>query len=70
MWRADLKAEIHFVNSSNRRLCSITPNRVCTDAYKPFLICVYKPYESDDAAQDEYSSVLADVMAIADRCDH
>ena len=27
------------------------------------------PYESDDAAQDEYSSVLADVMAIADQFD-
>jgi len=42
-------------------LCSV---RVCTDAYKLLLICVYMPNESNDAEQSEHSSVLADIIDI------
>ena len=64
LWRADLKSRVYFVHTSNKRICSI---RVCTDAYKLLLINVYMPYESDAAAADEFSSVLADVIAIIDQ---
>jgi hypothetical protein len=40
---------------------------VCTDAYKLLLLNVYMSYESAAAAADEFSSVLADVIAIIDQ---
>jgi exonuclease III len=51
-------------SSNNRRICSI---RVCGAAYKLILINVYMPYESDTEAAEEFSSVLADVVALVDQ---
>jgi hypothetical protein len=45
-------------------LCSI---RVCGETYKLILINVHMPYESDTGAVEEFSSVLADVVALADQ---
>ena len=64
LWRADLDAEVHFVETINKRICSI---QVYNDKYKFLLINVYMPYESDTAAADEFSSVLADVIAITEQ---
>jgi len=66
LWRADLQAEVHFVATNNKRICSM---RVCNDSYKLLLVNVYMPYESDDAAAGEFSSVMADVIAIIDQHD-
>ena len=61
LWRADLDAQVHFVVTNNKRICSI---QVCNDKHKLLLINVYMPYESDTAAADEFSSVLADVILL------
>jgi len=66
LWRADLQAKVHFVATNNKRLCSM---RVCND-YKLLLVNVYMPYESDDAAAGEFSSVMAVVIAIIDQYDN
>src|SRR5664279_4825 len=67
-WLASLNADVHFVSTSNRRVCSV---RVCTSVHKLLLINVYMPCENDDIAYDEYNGVLADVAAIADQfADH
>jgi len=66
LWRADLHAEVHFVATNNKRISSM---RVYSDAYKLLLVNVYMPYESDAAAADEFSSVLADLIAIIDQYD-
>lgn len=62
--RADIGAQVHFVPTCNRRICSI---RVCGTTYKLLLINVYMPYESDADAAEEFSSVLADVVALIDQ---
>jgi hypothetical protein len=66
LWRADIEAQVFFVETNNNRICCI---RVCNDTNKLLLINVYMPYESDAAAADEFSSVLADVIAIIDQFD-
>jgi hypothetical protein len=64
LWRADLDVTVHFVETINKRICSI---QVYNNKYKLLLINVYMPYESDTAAADEFSSVLADVIAITEQ---
>jgi Endonuclease/Exonuclease/phosphatase family len=63
-WRVYIKAQVFFVQINNKRICSI---RVCNEIYKLLLSNVYMPYESDIAAEEEFSSVLADVLAIIDQ---
>ena len=62
-WRADIDAQVNFLPTKNRRICAI---RVCNDTYKLLLINVYMPYESDTAAAEEFSSVMADLVAITE----
>jgi exonuclease III len=66
LWRADIKAHVVFVETNNNRICCV---RVHYDSNKLLLINVYMPYESDAAAADEFSFVLADVIAIIDQFD-
>jgi hypothetical protein len=63
LWRADIKAQVLFVETNNSRTCCV---RVHYDTNKLLLINVYMPYECNAAAADELSSVLADVIAIID----
>ena len=39
--------------------------RVCNETYELMLVNAYMPYKSDDAAANEFSSVLADRRAIS-----
>ena len=64
LWPANLKGSVHFVETNNRRICSI---RVCNDDYKLLFINAYMPYESDNDAYNEYAAVLADIISIADQ---
>ena len=64
LWRADLDAKVHSVATNINRICS---TQVRNDKYKLLLVNVYMPYESDTATADDFSSVLADVIAITEQ---
>ena len=61
LWPANLTGSVHFVETNNRRLCSI---RVCCDDHKLLFINAYMPYESDNDAYNEFTAVLADIVSI------
>lgn len=63
-WPANLKGFIHFVDTSNKRICSI---RICNEDYKLLLVNVYMPYESDNNAYNEYVNVLTDAISLNDQ---
>jgi len=60
-WAANLKASIHFVDTCNRRICSI---RLCKDDYKLLFINLDMPYETDNDVYKEYHAVLAVVLSV------
>ena len=64
LWPANLTGSVHFVETNNRRLCSI---RVCCDDHKLLFINAYMPYESDNDAYNEFTAVLADIVSITDQ---
>lgn len=64
LWPVNLKGFTHFVDTNNRRLCSL---RVCNDDYKLLFINVYMPCQSDNDAYNAYNGVLADIISVIDQ---
>ena len=60
----NLRGFTHFVDTNNRRLCSL---RVCNGDHKLLFINVYMPCESDNDAYNAYDATLADIISVIDQ---